>query len=345
MRQVSVGIIGVGWVGGVRAQVLADHPQVRALHVCDIRSDRLAEVARSTGAASAVEDYRRMLEDRSIEMIHVCTTPESTHYPITRDVLLAGKHVMVEKPLAQTPAQADELIDIARRGGLKLSVGYSQRFNPRFAYVRKALREGLIGEPVTCLVSRNVTRELGTKVTGRTKLSPAAMEATHDLDFLLWCLQPRKPVRVFSQASGKYMKRFSETLDHQWVMVTMDDGTTVTVGAGWILPLGYPNYSHTWIEIVGTEGSLTVDDSHKEVSLNTVEHGIRYPMSSMPGEQVDHVHAGPMAAETLHFLDAVARDREVLVKAEEARAVMDVYNAADISAERHEAVTLPRNSA
>ncbi|BDG74029.1 Gfo/Idh/MocA family protein [Roseomonas fluvialis] len=344
MRQVSVGIIGVGWVGGVRANALADHPQVRALHICDIRQDRLAEVAGQTRPTSAVEDYRRLLENPDIDMVYVCTTPESTHYPITRDVLLAGKHVMVEKPLAQTTAEADDLIAIANRQGLKLSVGYSQRFNPRFAYVRKAIQEGMIGEPVTCLVSRNVTRELGTKVTGRTRLSPAAMEATHDIDFLMWCLQPRKPIRVFSQASGKYMKQFSETLDHQWVMITMDDGTTVNVGAGWILPLGYPNYSHTWIEIIGTEGSLTVDDSHKEVSLNTVAHGIRYPMSSMPGEAVDHVYAGPMSAETLHFLDAVARDRGVLVKAEEARAVMDIYNAADIAADRHEAVALPRNS-
>lgn len=344
MRQVSVGIIGVGWVGGVRANALADHPQVRALHICDIRPDRLAEVQAQTSPTSAVADYRRLLENPDIDMVYVCTTPESTHYPITRDVLLSGKHVMVEKPLAQTTQEADDLIGIARAKGLKLSVGYSQRFNPRFAYVRKAIQEGLIGEPVTCLVSRNVTRELGTKVTGRTKLSPAAMEATHDIDFLMWCLQPRKPIRVFSQAAGKYMKQFSETLDHQWVMITMDDGTTVNVGAGWILPLGYPNYSHTWIEIIGTEGSLTVDDSHKEVSLNTVAHGIRYPMSSMPGEAVDHVFAGSMSNETLHFLDAVARDRAVLVKAEEARAVMDIYNAADIAAERHEAVSLPRNA-
>ncbi|WP_431280908.1 Gfo/Idh/MocA family protein [Humitalea sp. 24SJ18S-53] len=344
MQQIGIGIIGVGWVGGVRAMALADHPQVRALHVCDIRRDRLAEVAALSRAASAVEDYRDLLANPAIEAVFISTTPESTHYPICRDALLAGKHVLLEKPLAQTTAEADELIAIARKRGLKLTVGYSQRFNPRFAYVRKAIREGLIGEPVTCLVSRNVTRELGSKVTGRTRLSPAAMEATHDLDFMMWCLQPLKPIRVYSQASGKFMRRTSETLDHQWVLVTMDDGTTVNVGAGWILPLGYPNYSHTWIEVIGTEGSLTVDDSHKEVALNTVAHGIRYPMSSMPGEAVDHVFAGSMANETLHFLDACARDREVLVKPEEARLIMDIYEAADLSDERGEAVSLPRNS-
>jgi scyllo-inositol 2-dehydrogenase (NAD+) len=174
-------------------------------------------------------------------------------------------------------------------------------------------------------------------------MSPAAMEATHDLDFLLWCLRPRKPVRVYSQQSGKLYMKNSDTPDHQWIMVTMDDGTTITVGAGWILPLGYKNYSQCWIEVVGTDGALTIDDTHKEVQINTVKDGIQYPMSTMPGEPVDHVFAGPMKAETDHFIEAVALDRPVMVLPSEAREVMDVYTAADLSAERGEPVMLPRN--
>ena len=92
------------------------------------------------------------------------------------------------------------------------------------------------------------------------------MESTHDLDFLLWCLQPRKPVKVYSQTAGKLFSKKSNTPDHQWIIVTLDDGMTITVGGGWILPLGYPNYSHTWIEVIGTDGSLFIDDSHKAVS-------------------------------------------------------------------------------
>jgi predicted dehydrogenase len=343
VSQVGVGIIGTGWIGAVRANALADHPQVRALHICDIREDRLKEVEEETKPESATLDYRDLLNNPSIDVIIISTTPESTHYPIAKDALLAGKHVLVEKPLASTTAQADELIKIAKDKELKFTIGYSQRFNPRMAYIRKSIRSGEIGEVVTCLVSRNVTREIGEKITGRVKLSPATMEATHDLDYLLWCLQPRKPIKVYSQSSGKLFPKKFGSPDHQWVLVTLDDGTTLNVGAGWILPLGYPNYSHTWIEIVGTDGTLTIDDSHKEVSLNTTKDGIRYPMSSMPGEEVDHVFAGAMANETLNFIDACARDRPVLVKPEEARLVMDVVAAADLSDERGEPVTLPRN--
>ena len=186
-------------------------------------------------------------------------------------------------------------------------------------------------------------KELGEKISGRTALSPAAMESTHDLDFLLWCLQPRRPVKVYSQTAGKLFSKKSNTPDHQWIIVTLDDGMTITVGGGWILPLGYPNYSHTWIEVIGTDGSLFIDDSHKDVHLNTVKDGIRYPMSSMPGEPVEHTHAGPMHEETMHFINAVATNKPVLVKPEEAKAVMELYIAADLSAESGEPITLPRN--
>ena len=129
--------------------------------------------------------------------------------------------------------------------------------------------------------------------------------------------------------------------DCMWITVTMDNGVVFVIGAGWILPPGYPNFSTTWIEMVGSHGALLVDDSHKDVVLNTMKDGIQFPISSMPGESVGHVFAGAMENETLHFVDAVARDRPVLVTAEEARQVMEVYIAADLSAERNEPVRLP----
>ena len=129
--------------------------------------------------------------------------------------------------------------------------------------------------------------------------------------------------------------------DTQWITVTMDSGLSFVVGGGWTLPPGYPNFSTTWIEMVGTEGAVMVDDSHKDVVVNTVKKGMQLPMSTMPGEFVEHTYAGPMAPETIHFLEAVVHDREVMVKPEHARMVMEVYIAADLSAERNEPVSLP----
>ena len=128
--------------------------------------------------------------------------------------------------------------------------------------------------------------------------------------------------------------------DTQWITVTMDSGLAFVVGGGWSLPPGYPNFSTTWIEFVGTEGVVMVDDSHRDVVLNTMKNGMVLPMSTMPGEFVGHTYAGAMAPETLSFLEAVVYHRPVVVTPEHARMVMEVYMAADASAESGMPVTL-----
>jgi scyllo-inositol 2-dehydrogenase (NAD+) len=347
MKPIDVAVIGTGWCGGIRAETLAAHPLVRSLHVAETNPERLREIAAKTKAATAVSDFRDLLKIKSIEAVYISATPESTHYPMAKESLAAGKHVFLEKPIALELAEADELIALSKQKNLKFTIGYSQRFNPKYAYVRKCIRDGTIGKPVSALVSRHITRGLGKKISGRIKLSPAAMEATHDLDFLFWCLEPARPVRVYSQVNFGAMRAAGaqNVPDTQWITVTMDSGMSFVVGGGWSLPPGYPNFSTTWIEMVGTEGVVMVDDSHRDVVLNTVAKGMQLPMSTMPGEFVEHTFAGAMAGETLHFLEAVAYDRPVLVTAEHARMVMEVYIAADLSAEQNLPIDLPLKSA
>ena len=340
MDKVNVAVIGTGWCGGIRAVASAASPWVNDLHIAEINQDRLREVASLTKPVTATTDYRQLLEIDSIHAVMICTTPEPTHFPIAKESMLAGKHVLLEKPIALDLSEADELIALSKERNLAFTIGYSQRFNPKFAYVKRSIEDGTIGEPVTALVSRHITRNLGSKIGGRVKLSPAAMEATHDIDFVLWCLAPRKPVRVYAQEVKKIMRPQYSVPDCVWMIVTMNDGTAFTIGAGWVLPPAYPNFSSTWIEFVGTEGAVMVDDTHRDVYVTTVQQGIRFPISSMPGEKINHVYAGPMEAETLHFLECIALGRQPLVTAEHARMVMQLYMAADRSAETNQPVSL-----
>ncbi len=332
MKQIKVGIIGTGWCGGIRADTCAASPYVSELHIAEVKADRLAEVAGKTRPLTATADYRDLLANSEIDAIIISATPEILHFPMARESLLAGKHVFLEKPIAVELSEADELIALARAKGLSFTIGYSQRFNPKFAYVKRSIDDGTIGEPISALVSRHITRGLGNKITGRGKLSPAAMEATHDIDFVLWCFAPRKPVRVYAQEVRKVMQKTVDAPDCVWIIVTLDDGSVFTIGAGWVQPPAYPNFSSTWIEMVGTEGSILVDDTHRDVVLNTMQKGIVLPLSTMPGEKVAHVYAGPMEAETMHFLECIALHRQPLVTAEQARIVMQIYQAADQSA-------------
>jgi len=332
MKQVRIGIVGTGWCGGIRAETCSASPYVSALHLAEIKPERLREVAAKTKPTTTTADYRILLGDSNIDAMIISATPETTHFPMARESLLAGKHVFLEKPIALELSEADELITLARTKGLLFTIGYSQRFNPKFAYVKRSIDDGTIGQPVSALVSRHITRNLGNKIGGRIKLSPAAMEATHDIDFLLWCFAPRRPVRVYAQEVRKIMQATHNVPDCVWIVVTLDDGCVFTIGAGWVLPPAYPNFSSTWIEFVGTEGAIMADDTHRDISVNTMKRGIEFPLSTMPGEKVGHVYSGPMEAETIHFLECVATGQQPLVRPEEARTVMEVYEAADKSA-------------
>jgi myo-inositol 2-dehydrogenase/D-chiro-inositol 1-dehydrogenase len=249
--------------------------------------------------------------------------------------------VLLEKPIAMELYEADELIEIARRNRVKFTIGYSQRFNPKLAYAKKKIADGTLGKPVSIMVSRHLSRSLGKKIARRVKLSPAAMESTHDLDLAFWFLDPAKPVRVYSQGAYGCMQPVNGSFDVIWSLVEMDNGVLVSLGGGWNLPPSYPNYCATWIEITGTEGSLFLDDTQRDNWLNTVDGGTRFPMSTMPGEQVDHVFAGQMGPETIHFLECCILDRPAMVTPESARIVMETYTAADLSAECRQPIDLP----
>src|SRR5690348_8596960 len=100
VKTVEAAVVGVGWIGGLRADTLSRSALVDKLHLCDIKPDRLAEVKTLYRPASAITDYKEIIANDKISVVYISTTPEANHYPIARDCLRAGKHVMLEKPIA-----------------------------------------------------------------------------------------------------------------------------------------------------------------------------------------------------------------------------------------------------
>src|SRR5205809_2660401 len=133
MDKVNVAVIGTGWCGGIRAVASAASPWVKELHIAEINEERLNDVAAQTHPVTATTDYHRILENPSIDAVMISTTPEGTHYPLAKEAMLAGKHVFLEKPIALELSEADDLIQTSREKSLRFTVGYSQRFNPKFA--------------------------------------------------------------------------------------------------------------------------------------------------------------------------------------------------------------------
>ncbi len=120
-------MMGAGWRGGIRANTSAANALVNDLHIAEIDPVRLEEVSAETHAASATTDYWELLRVADLDAVFISATPEHTHYPMAKDSLEAGIHVLLEKPISLTLAKADELIDLACKSNLKFTIGYSQR--------------------------------------------------------------------------------------------------------------------------------------------------------------------------------------------------------------------------
>ena len=139
MKPINVAVIGTGWCGGIRAETCAAYPLVQDLHVAETRPERLAEIAAKTRAKTATADYRELLKIDDIDAVLISATPETTHYPMARESLLAGKHVFLEKPIAlDAQARSDHN---ARRGKIS-SRSATRALNSKYAYVSDVSRTG-----------------------------------------------------------------------------------------------------------------------------------------------------------------------------------------------------------
>ena len=148
-KKLKIGIIGCGGIAnGKHMPSLAKlDDKVEMVAFCDIVEARAVKAAKEYGTedAKVYTDYKELLKDESIDVVHVCT-PNRSHSFITVDALEAGKHVMCEKPMAKTYADAKAMLDAAKRTGKKLTIGYQNRQNPENQYSKAAAEAGELGE-------------------------------------------------------------------------------------------------------------------------------------------------------------------------------------------------------
>ncbi len=145
MSKVRVAVIGTGFVGRVHVENIRRQTDAEIVAIADQNDELAASFGGALGIARATGDYRELLADASIDAVHICT-PNHTHFPIARDAISAGKHVICEKPLAMTSQEAAALVDLAREKGVVNATSYNLRFYPNAAQMRRMVATGEVGE-------------------------------------------------------------------------------------------------------------------------------------------------------------------------------------------------------
>ncbi|WP_035611271.1 Gfo/Idh/MocA family oxidoreductase [Haloferula sp. BvORR071] len=144
-KALNIGIAGCGYWGPNLARNFSAHPAAEVTALCDPDPERLAHMRGLYPQAALFEDFARMLRDAALDAV-VVATPVRTHFVLARAALLAGKHVLIEKPMASSSEECEELIALAAARGLTLMVGHTYLYSEPVRKIAEIIRSGGIGE-------------------------------------------------------------------------------------------------------------------------------------------------------------------------------------------------------
>ena len=145
MDKLRVAVIGTGFVGRVHVENIRRQNDAEVVAIADQTADLAASFGRTLGIPRTAGDYRKLLDDPSIDAVHICT-PNKTHFPIARDALDAGKNVICEKPLAMSADEAARLVELANARDVVHATSYNLRFYPNVAQMRRMVATGALGD-------------------------------------------------------------------------------------------------------------------------------------------------------------------------------------------------------
>lgn len=342
MTQVGFGVIGVGIVGGAwHAHVYHHMPGADLVAVCDLNAERAREIADKYAVPHVYTDYRDLLARPDIAAVSIAT-PDFAHREIAVAAAEAGKHILVEKPLAMTVEDAEAILSAVESVGVKLMVDFHNRVNPAFVGTKAAVDNGDLGELKYIYARLSNTTFVPTQMLPWAGRSSALwFLASHTLDMSCWLLQDR-PTRVYAVSrSGVLRERGIDAPDFHVAIVEFERGAVVTLENSWILPETEPNVFNLKMELLGSDGAMYINTSdHRTVEKYTRDE-VSLPDTLGFTLDADSARLSGFVLEAIaRFVDAVVDDAPVLATGEEAALVTTVLCAIEQSARSGQPVEL-----
>src|SRR5659263_163293 len=277
MSKVKIGIIGCGGIAnGKHMPSLKKVPDAEMVAFCDLILEKAEKAAKQFGTKDAkiYTDYKELLKDESIDVIHVCT-PNRSHSFITVDALEAGKHVMCEKPMAINYAEALKMIDAVKKTGKLLTIGYQNRYRPDSQFMKKECVAGTFGEIYFAkakAIRRRAVPTWGVFINEYEQGGGPLIDiGTHALDLSLWMMDNYKPKYAVGTTYHK-LNKDTETgnawgdwntekftvEDSAFGFIVMENGATISLESSWALNTLDVGEAKT--QVCGTKGGADMLD-------------------------------------------------------------------------------------
>lgn len=332
-----VGVIGCGWQGRSHARIYAALPNATPLAVCDVNADKAREVAAEVGAQYVCTDYEQLVRRDEIDAVSIAL-PDHLHREACEAALAAGKHVLLEKPMATSVADAEAIVAAWEAAGAKLMINWSNRWQVPFAQIKEALDEGKLGEPLYCYARLNNSIFVPTKMlswAGDTKLPFWLI--CHRYDIARWYFGAEAK-RVWAVARSRVLSAMGiDTPDFYQATVEFDNGCVGNFESCWILPEAMPAVVDSKFELICTSGYASYDPA---MPVSVICSADEYERKNFIFSDVHGEPRGFVFDAIAHFVNCVLRDEEPMITAYDGLAITRALVAMVQSAESGEVVEL-----
>lgn len=331
MERIKVGVIGLGWFGEHHIDTLQALPLAEVTAVCTRREERLKEIAGKYNIKKTYTDYHELLADKDIDMVSIVTHVQD-HMQPTIDAIKAGKHIFLEKPMANSSEECDKIIEALKHTDKFFMVGHVCRFDTAYALAKEEIASGSIGKIISIHAKRNLAKWI--TESSLNKISALFGDGIHDFDLMLW-YTGAKPKTVYAQTANTRPEFKYD--DIAWALFRLDNGAFAVIENVWSLPDNVPYAIDAKMEIIGTEGVINIDNSGKYYSVLT-KKGVSYPQSTY-WPKVNGLRRGYLKEEFDYFLKCIAEDKKpAIITPKESRDVVYAMRMAEKSSKENRVI-------
>jgi predicted dehydrogenase len=279
---INLAVVGYGYWGPNIVRNVMERPELSLWGLCEMNAERAAKFSARYPGVHTTASFDEVLADPSVDAVSIATPP-STHYALVKQALEAGKHVLVEKPLATTAVDAEELVEIAEREGLVLMPGHTFLYSPAVNKVRDLIDSGELGE-IYFITSSRMNLGIYQPDGVVNDLAP------HDLSILLYWLDQRVAM-VSASGSTVFQDGVPETA---FLTLSFDQGTTANVQLSWLAP-----HKVRSTIVVGSKRMVVYDDAATDGAIRIYDRGVDFTEPANFGEYQLTYRSGDMVVPRL----------------------------------------------
>ncbi|MEV0714560.1 Gfo/Idh/MocA family oxidoreductase [Asanoa sp. NPDC050611] len=308
---IGVGIVGTGIMATAHARVVQEDPRTHLAGWVSRRREPagIAEFG-PVPVHATVED---LLRDESVGIV-IVATPDFAHREPAVLAARAGRHVLIEKPLAMSGADAEEILAAVRGSGVRAMTLFNQRWTPAYWQAKQEIASTGAGRPIMAYARKNDTLHVPTEmISWADRSSPSWFLSSHDVDLVTWFFDA-PAVEVFATAVDHVLVgRGIDTPDAVHAQVRFADGAVATFESCWVVPDGYPTVVESFVEVLTANRHIHVDRKVEQLEIATAER-MYYPRTG--GARIGGRGVGPAASAVRHFIDVVADGIEPIIPIE-----------------------------